>query len=145
MCRLSQFSRVQFFGTLWTVAHRLLCPWDFPGKNTVVGCRALLQGIFPTQGSNPHLLCLLHWQVGSLPQAPPGKPSQHLYCMGFPGVSDGKESACNSGDPGSISGSGRFPGEGNGYPLQCSCLGNPMNREAWRATVHGVTEESDTT
>ena len=46
---------------------RLLCPWDFPGKNTGVGCRAPLQGIFPTQGSNP---CLLHfplWQVGSLP------------------------------------------------------------------------------
>ena len=43
---------------------RLLCPWDFPGKNTGVGCNFLLQGIFPTQGSN---LCLLHWQAGSLP------------------------------------------------------------------------------
>ena len=43
--------------TPWTVACRLLCPWDFPGKNTGVGCHALLQGIFPTQGSNP---CLLH-------------------------------------------------------------------------------------
>ena len=40
----------------------LLCPWDSPGKNTGVGCHALLQGIFPTQGSNPHLLCLLLWQ-----------------------------------------------------------------------------------
>ena len=40
---------------------RLLCPWDSPGKNTGVGCHAILQGIFPTQGSNPHLLCLLHW------------------------------------------------------------------------------------
>ena len=45
---------------------RLLCPWGFPGKNTGVGCHALLQ-IFPTQGSNPSLLCLLHWQAGSLP------------------------------------------------------------------------------
>ena len=53
---------------------RLLCPWDSPGKNTGVGCRALLQGTFPTQGSNPHLLCLLHWQVDSLPLVPPGKP-----------------------------------------------------------------------
>ena len=44
---------------------RLLCPWDSPGKNTGVGCRALLQGIFPTQGSNPRLVCLLHWQAGS--------------------------------------------------------------------------------
>ena len=44
----------------------LLCPWDSPGKNTGVGCHFLLQGIFPTQGSNPHLLCLLHWQTVSL-------------------------------------------------------------------------------
>ena len=51
---------------------RLLCPWYFLGKNTGVGY-ALLQGIFMTQGSNPHYLCLLHWQVGSLSLAPPGK------------------------------------------------------------------------
>ena len=44
---------------------RLLCPWDSLGKNTGVGCPALLQGIFPIQGSNPSLLCLLHWQAGS--------------------------------------------------------------------------------
>ena len=53
---------------------RFLRPWDSPGKKTGVGCCALLQGIFPTQGLNPHLSCLLHWQVGSLPLAPPGKP-----------------------------------------------------------------------
>jgi len=47
---------------------------DSPGKNTGVGCRALLQEIFPTQGSNPDLLYLLHWQAGSLPLALPGKP-----------------------------------------------------------------------
>ena len=47
---------------------------DSPGKNTGVGCHALLWRIFPTQGLNPHLLCLLHWQKGSLPLAPPGKP-----------------------------------------------------------------------
>ena len=58
--------------------------------------------------------------------------------LGFPGGSDGKESVCNAGDPGSIPGSGRFPGEGNGNPLQYSCLENSMGREAWRATVHGV-------
>ena len=46
---------------------RLLCPWNFPGKNTGVGCHFLLQGIFPTQGSSPHLLSLLHWQEDSLP------------------------------------------------------------------------------
>ena len=49
---------------------RILCPWDFPGKNTGVGCHFLLQGILLTQGSNPHLLCLLHWQTGSLPLSP---------------------------------------------------------------------------
>ena len=53
---------------------RLLCPWDSTGKNTRVGCYDLLQGIFPTQGSNPCCLCLLLWQAGSLPLAPPGKP-----------------------------------------------------------------------
>ena len=53
---------------------RPLCSWDFPGKNTGVGCHSLLEGIFPTQESNLHLWHLLHWQVGSLPLAPPGKP-----------------------------------------------------------------------
>ena len=53
------------------------------------------------------------------------------------GGSDGKESGPNVGDLGSIPGLGRFPGEGNGNPLQCSCLENPMDREAWQATVHG--------
>ena len=51
----------------------LLCCWDFPGKNTGVGCHFLLQAIFPTVGLNPHLLCLLHWQAGSLPLVPLGK------------------------------------------------------------------------
>ena len=53
---------------------RFLCPWGSPGKNTGVGCYALLQRIFPTQGSNPHRLCLLHCQAGSFPLVPPGKP-----------------------------------------------------------------------
>jgi len=56
-------SNYQFFATPWTVAIRLLCPWDFPGKNTEVGCHFLLQGIFLTQGLNP---CLLPWQADSL-------------------------------------------------------------------------------
>ena len=58
--------------------------------------------------------------------------------MGFPCSSVGEESACNAGDLGSIPGLGRFPGEGNGNPLQYSCLENPMDRGAWQATVHGV-------
>ena len=56
----------------------------------------------------------------------------------FPGGSDGKPSACSAGDLGSTPGLGRSPGEGNGNPLQYSCLENPMDRGAWRATVHGV-------
>ena len=58
----------------------------------------------------------------------------------FPGGSDGKESAENAGDPGSIPESGRSPGEGNGNPLQVSCLENPVDKGAWRALVHCVTE-----
>ena len=60
--------------------------------------------------------------------------------MGFPGSSDGTVSACSVGDLGSIPGSGRPPGEGNGNPLQYLCLENPMDRGAWQAAVHGVTE-----
>ena len=58
--------------------------------------------------------------------------------MGFPHSSVSKESACNAGDPGLIPGSGRSPGEGNGNPFQYPCLENPMDRGAWKATVHGV-------
>ena len=57
---------------------------------------------------------------------------------GRSGGSDSKESACSTGDPGLIPGSGRSPGEGNGYPLQYSCLENSMDRGAWWAKVHGV-------
>ena len=62
--------------------------------------------------------------------------------MGFPGGSDGKinKSACNAGDLSSIPVSARSPGEGNGYPLQYSCLENSIDRRAWWATVHGVTK-----
>ena len=60
--------------------------------------------------------------------------------LSFPDGSDSKESVCITGDLSSIPGSGRFPGEGNGYPLQHSCLENSMDREVWWATVHGVAE-----
>ena len=63
----------------------------------------------------------------------------------FPGDSVVKNLCANAGDMGSIPGSGRSPGEGNGNPLQYACLGNPMDRGAWQATVHGVTKESDMT
>ena len=72
----------------------------------------------------------------------------HIYmyeCMyiciwGFSGGSDSKESAYNAGDPGSVPGLGRSPGEENGYPFQYSCLVNSVDRGAWQATIHGVSK-----
>ena len=64
---------------------------------------------------------------------------------GFPGGSDGKESVCRARGPGSIPGSERSPGGRNSNPLQYPCLENSMDRGAWRATVHRVAKESDTT
>ena len=74
---LSHFIHVHPFVTPWTVACQVPLFIGFFGKTTVMGCRALLQGILPTQGSNSHLL---HWQAGSLPLAPPGKTIYtHIY------------------------------------------------------------------
>ena len=60
--------------TLWTVARQAPLSMGFPGKNTGVGCHLLLQRVFLAQGLNPCFLLLLHWQAGSLPLVPPGKP-----------------------------------------------------------------------
>ena len=70
----------------------------------------------------------------------PSLTSASVIIRGFPGGSEGKESACNARDPCSLPGLGRCPGEGNGNPVQYSCLENPTDREIWRATVHGVIE-----
>ena len=68
LCVQSCFSHVQLFVTLWTaLSARFFCPWGCPGRNTGVGCHALLQGIFPTQGSNACFFCFLHWEGGPLP------------------------------------------------------------------------------
>ena len=88
--------------------HGLYSPWNSPGQKTGVGSLSLLQGIFPTQGLNPGLPHCRH----------PGK---------FPKVPGrGKDSACNAEDLGSTPGLGRFPGEGQGYPLQFSGLENSI-------------------
>ena len=95
------------------------------------------------QGQVPLSLILMQEKAKSLyKDLKHGKESEgssfnasHLV---FPGGSDGKESACNAGDLGSIPGLGRSPGEGIGYPLQYSGLENFMDRGAWWATVHGV-------
>ena len=80
-------------------------------------------------GSFEGALHFLHYLHHSLT---PGKSQD------FPGGSEIKASACNAGDLGSIPGSGRSPAEGNGNPLQYSCLENPIDRGAWKPTVHGV-------
>ena len=67
-----------------------------------------------------------------------------MYYVDFSCGSDGKASACNVGDPGSILGSGKSPGEENVYSLQYTCLGNSMDRGAWWATVPGVTKSHTT-
>ena len=135
---LSQFSCVRLCATHGQQPTRLLCPWDSPGKNTGVGCHALFQGIFPTQGSNPGL--------------------QHcrriLYHLNHQGSSRILEWVAHPFSRGSfrprdqtrvsqIAG-GFFTGwatrEVQIYRewLQYSCLENSMHRGAWRATVHGV-------
>ena len=122
---------------------------DFSGKNIGVDCHFLLQRIFATQGSKP---CLLNWQVDCLPLSHQGSPLESalhihaplLFQSFFPFRSRLPwwlrwfSSAYNAGDPGSIPGSGRCPGEGNGTPRQYSCLENPMDGGTWRATVHGL-------
>ena len=82
----------------------------------------------------------LHWENR-------GKETQQFSTTvsTFPCGSADKESTCNAGDPGLIPVLGRFPGEGNHYPLQYSCLENSMDRGAWRSTVHGGCKESDVT
>ena len=135
-----------------------------------MGCCALLQGIFPTQGSYPHLLRLLHWQVGSLLLVLPGSPTQwipgciFLLWLTIHNIGEGNgtplQYSCleNPMDGGAwcpaVHGFARSrtrlsdftftsllcTEEGNGNPLQCSCLKNPRDRGAWRAAVYGVAQ-----
>ena len=150
---------VRVFATPWTAACQALLSMNSPDKNTGVDCHFLLQGIFLTQALNPGLLLcrqiLYHlsyrnvlWYQGMSCQLKKkillinllfGKI---LYTKGFPGGSDGKESACKAGDLGSILGSGISPGEGNGNPLQYSCLENPLNRGTWGCKEADTTEAS---
>ena len=86
--------------------------------------------------SNLALCICTHWDLSKF---------QPMPFRGFPDSSLIKNPPTNAGDTGLIPGSGRSPGEGNGNPLQYSCLGNPMDKGAWQATVHGVTKDLDTT
>ena len=93
------------------------------------GLHALLQGIYQTRKSNPHLLCLLHWQVGSFTtwEAPSFSAWGRVW-RAF------QETLVEKNPPANAD------GEGSGTPLQCSCLENPMDGGAWQAAVHGVTK-----
>ena len=116
------FSHVRLFVTLWIATCQVLCPWDAPGKNTGVGWHFLLQGIFPTQGSNPcHLGIILFCHAGMVTLVVKNLPA-------------------NARDTCSIPASGRSPGIRNGNPFQYSCLKNPMDRRTWWAIVHMVTK-----
>ena len=90
-------------------------------------------------------LPLPHSPYGSLPLAVPLDLYLFIVKLDFPGVSDGKESACNAGELGVIPWLGRFPGGGNSNPLQYSCLENPRDRGVWWAIVHGGLKESGMT
>ena len=112
-------------------------PWE--PKNTGMGSCSLLQAIFPAQGSNPGLPhCrqilhqLSHQESTCLPI--------YITNWAFQVALLVKNAPANARDTGSIPGLGRFPGEGNGNLLQYSCLGNPMDRDAWQVTVHRVTK-----
>ena len=144
--------------TLWTVAYQVLGPWHFPGLNTGVGCHFFSMGSsWPRDQTSVVGRRFTVWatrEASVLPQLWPPRPL--LFNRKFlykPKVlspnsrkfkhhcTSGKEPACQCRwckrgelDPGS----GRSPGGGHSNPLQCSCLENPMDREAWWAMVHGV-------
>ena len=107
------------------------CPWNSPGQNTGVGSLSLLQGIFPTQGSNPGLLRCKQILYQLSHKGSPmfckstSNASAKSMLQSFPGGSVVKNLLANAGDMSSTPGLGRYPGEGNGNLPQHSCLGNP--------------------
>ena len=158
---------------------RLLCPWDFPGKSTGVGCHHLLRGRYYSATKSNELLMWSMQQHEWIWKTLKNKRNwiqKSEYCMillifknrqnsplvieirtpesmqggdwfnflgpwkDFPVAQVIKESACNAEDQGSIPGLGRSSGKGNDNSLQYSCLENSMDREAWQATVHGVSK-----
>ena len=110
---------------------------DSPGKNTGVGCHALLQGIFPTQGSNPGL-SHCRWFLYRLSHQGSLVYVESVHKLwGFSKSSVVKNLPANTGDAGSIPGWGRSPGEGSGNPLQYSCLEHPRDRGSWGLQSRG--------
>ena len=150
--KVNSLSRVRLYRPHGLQPTRLLRPWDFPGKSTgVVRAKTLVEGLLSTCNSVSliHTIALalaskmnanLRSSTWLSPDLLTTRPvSLNPQILGFPCNSVSKESACNAGDPGLIPGWERSPGEGNGSPFQYSCPKNPMDREAWQATVHAVT------
>ena len=142
---LSCFSRVRFFATPWTAASQAPLSMGFSRQEYWSGLPFPSPGDLPDPKIKPESLALAGGFFAILPTWEPLRSDQSLSRVrlcdpmnrSMPGLSDHhqlpevKASASNAGDPGSIPGSGRSPGEGNGNPLQYSCLENPMVREAW--------------
>ena len=134
---------LSFFFFLFLVIILVFCKslfiqlyWVLVEAHRILLCHV---GSFVVVHQRIHLQCGRSWldsRVRKIPWKRDRLPSPVF--LDFPCGSDSKESTCNAGDPGSIPGLGRSPGEGNNYPLQYSGLKNPMDRGAWRATVHVV-------
>ena len=127
--------KVSWLGKLvsvfWCVELDFFSPWNSPGKNTGLSCHFLLQGIFPTQGSNPGLL---HCRQIIYHLNNKGSPCSFLVfvkSINRKVAQTVKNSTCNMGDLDSIPGLGRSLGGGYGNPLQYSCLENPHGQRSW--------------
>ena len=126
---MKSLSDVQLFLTPWTVAHEAPPSMEFSSQEYWSGFPFPSPGDLLDPGIEPRSPTL---QAEALPSEPPGATKESLVAKTV------KPFACNAGDLASIPGWGRSPGEGNGNPLQYSCLENSMDRGAWRVTVHGV-------
>ena len=156
---MKSLSRVRLFATLWTVAHQAPPSLGFSRQEYWSGLPFPSPWDLPDPGIEPRSPAL---QADTLTSEPPGKQQQirtyteraaggcQGFCRGLRGkvAQVAKNPPANAGDvrdKSLIPGLGRSPGEGNGNPLQYSCLGNPRDGGAWWATVHGVSKELDMT
>ena len=152
---MKSLSHVRLFATPWTVTYQAPPSMGFSRQEYSTGLPFPSLGDLPDPGIEPGSPALQADTEGQtlydstymslfngyrVPAWHGGNHSGNRVCWGYPGGSVVKNPPANAGDTGFISGLGRSPGEGNGNPLQYSCLGNPMDRGAWWAAVHGVAE-----
>ena len=128
---VQSLSRVRLFATPWIAARQ--ASLSITNSRSSLGLTSI-ESVMP---SSHLILCCPLLLLPPIPLSAVEKKLS-LYSLGFPGASADKESAYSAGDQGSVPGSGRSPGEENGYPLQYSCLENSMDRGAWWATVHAI-------